>query len=199
MSKSLGNFITIKDFLEKHSPEVLRYIALTHNYRSPIDYTDGLVTQAENALKNVREFVAKLRFVSILKKNDGLELSLKEDLKKEQEQFHAAMQDDFNSAYALGEHVLGVGYAYQDKIWNLKSVDANELTKYLETMFKMVALEVKPKRIPDDILILTQNREDLRSKKLFAESDIERKKIEEMGYTLEDTPLGPFIWPKNSS
>ncbi|MDP3956463.1 MAG: cysteine--tRNA ligase [bacterium] len=199
MSKSLGNFITIKDFLKKHSPEVLRYIVLTHNYRSPIDYTEVLVTQAENALKNIREFVAKLRFVSILKKNDGLELNLKEDLEKEREGFHAAMQDDFNSAKAIGEHVLGVGYKYQDKTWNLKSVDAGELAKYLEIMFRIVAIEVKPEKIPDNILKLVQNREDLRTKKLFTESDVERKKIEVQGYTIEDTPLGPFIWLKNSS
>ena len=63
MSKSLGNFITIGDFLKDHSANALRYIALAAQYRSPIDYSDALAQTAEMALKGVRSFISKLAFV----------------------------------------------------------------------------------------------------------------------------------------
>jgi cysteinyl-tRNA synthetase len=82
MSNSLGNFITIRDFLKTNKPEVLRYITLSKHYRSPIEYNDKIIQHAENTLKKLYSF----------------ELSDDNDIRK---RFQEKMNDDFNTPEAL--------------------------------------------------------------------------------------------------
>ena len=61
MSKSLGNFITVKDFIQEHSPRILRLLVLKAHYRSPIDYSPSLLVQVERELERIDEFIEKLK------------------------------------------------------------------------------------------------------------------------------------------
>ncbi len=120
MSKSLGNFITIRDFLKKCSAETFRYIVLMHHYRSPINYTGNLQAQAEEALRTIKEFVAKLEFVKL--KNSRKPVANNEtveDLIRETDnRFRIALDDDFNTPNALAQ-IFELLANIQNKIWTL--------------------------------------------------------------------------------
>jgi len=103
MSKSLGNFITVRDILERTTPSVLRMVFLTAHYRSPVDYTEEILAQAEAAVQRVQ---AALREVGRRLEGDSSDADvpvpgLEDPLATAREQFEAAMQDDFNTAQAI--------------------------------------------------------------------------------------------------
>ena len=95
MSKSLGNFVTIKDFINKHSARILRFLVLKNHYRSPIDHSDGAVLQAEKELERIDEFVDKLSGSPTSPKIKG-----EVELPNIRKDFNAAMEDDFNTLNA---------------------------------------------------------------------------------------------------
>ncbi len=105
MSKSLGNFFTIKDILDKYEPEVVRYFLLTAHYRSPIEFSDVQLNEAELSIDRY--------YTTVMRINDYIETAgdkekvvpsseLEEMLASFKDKFHNAMNDDFNTALALG-------------------------------------------------------------------------------------------------
>ena len=105
MSKSLGNFFTIKDILDKYEPEVVRYFLLTAHYRSPIEFSDVQLNEAELSIDRY--------YTTVMRTNDYIETAgdkekvvpsseLEEMLASFKDKFHNAMNDDFNTALALG-------------------------------------------------------------------------------------------------
>jgi len=93
MSKSLGNFITIKDILKTYTPAEIRYFFLGAHYRSPIDFSEKLIDQSKSALQSINDFVLRCKG-----KEDEIPGSLLEETKKK---FVAAMDDDFDTVKAL--------------------------------------------------------------------------------------------------
>lgn len=91
MSKSLGNFLTIRDLLKTHHPEALRFIVATSHYRSPLDFSEDLLTQAANSLQR---FYQALRGLTLEKATEAQNTVFEKD-------FHEAMADDFNTPQAL--------------------------------------------------------------------------------------------------
>jgi cysteinyl-tRNA synthetase len=105
MSKSLGNFFTIKEILDKYEPEVVRYFLLTTHYRSPIEFSDIQLNEAELSID--RYYTTVLRINDFLetessKEKAGDSMELENVLAAFKDKFHAAMNDDFNTASALG-------------------------------------------------------------------------------------------------
>ena len=104
MSKSLGNFFTIREILEKFHPEVVRFFLLSNHYRSPIDFTDKNMSDARSALDR---FYTLIRKIDDLEENGQENQSVRQKVKELSEKlktgFKAAMDDDFNTAKALGE------------------------------------------------------------------------------------------------
>ncbi|HET6489531.1 MAG TPA: cysteine--tRNA ligase [Syntrophales bacterium] len=113
MSKSLGNFITIRDILKLYHPEVLRFFVLQSHYRSPLDYSEESLKEARLAMNRLYETLEKIRNIfaddqalgAVTVKEDQLrekEKSLLERIRKLPERFREGMDDDFNTARALG-------------------------------------------------------------------------------------------------
>ena len=188
MSKSLGNFITIRDFLKNHRPAVLRYLAISHHYRSPINYTKELVNQAENALNGLAQFASKLS-IAAAKNPTGMEI------KKYDAAFTIALQDDFNTPEALAT-IFSFINEINLSIWNITKKEAREAATWLKKSLNILGIALERPKIPLKIRWLAKKRELSRINKQFAKSDVLRKEIEALGYTVEDTPNGPFIWPK---
>lgn len=189
MSKSLGNFITIRDFLKKHSPATLRYVVLSHHYRSPIDYNEKLAEAAEKTLDSVNQFLAKLKMV---KAHNESEIKIDDYGRR----FHEKMDDDFNTAEALAV-IFNLISEVNPKIWQLGRKDSSSVAKLVISKLKLFRIELPRVKIPLKIRWFAHKRELSRRSKQFAQSDILRKQIEELGYTIEDTPAGPFLWQKN--
>ncbi|HEY4496879.1 MAG TPA: cysteine--tRNA ligase [Candidatus Paceibacterota bacterium] len=196
MSKSLNNFITIGDFLTKHDPLVLKWIVLTHHYRSPVNYTESLISQSISAINGLRESLAKLGFASN-KSNKDSSFDLQEKLKNVVIEFESALSDDFNTPLAIAVILSFLG-DINDKIWNLSKIEAKSILKIIKNTLSVFSIELKADAIPLNIKKFIDEREEFRRNKQFIQSDALRKKTEDLGYIIEDTPFGPFIIKTNA-
>ena len=188
MSKSLGNFITIKDFLKNYSSNILRYLIISHHYRSPIDYTEQLAIDAQNALQNIIQFLAKL---SLIKNSAKIE-NLKLEIENSEIKFREAMNDDFNTPLALAA-IFNLINEINPKIWDLSKKDAKKIIEWVRDKLNAFKISVKLPKIPLKIRLLAKKRELFRVNKQFTKADDLRKKINALGYSIEDTPEGPLV------
>ena len=188
MSKSLGNFVTIHDFLKDNPPELFRMMVFMHHYRSPLDYTNNLVATAKKNLSDIGAFVRKL------------ELANGEDSGNYAEEFEAkfkeAMNDDLTTPSALAS-VFEIMNIVAPKVYGLSEKSGKSLKAALIAAFDSVGINLPSPRIPIKIRLLARKRDKYRSSKQFIQSDALRDKAYALGYTIEDTPRGPFIWVRD--
>ncbi len=193
MSKSLKNFITIDDFIKKHSPVVLRYMVISGHYRSPFNYTEKLAEQAKTTVDNLIKFLTKLYLLTksgknILSPSQGINL----DIKQAEEVFYKAMDDDFNTPEALAS-IFSLANKVNEKGWDVPATEARAVRKFIEKSLSVLGLEIRPIEIPENIKNLVEQREIFRQKKNFKAADEMRKQIKELGFEVEDTPMGPLV------
>jgi cysteinyl-tRNA synthetase len=217
MSKSLGNFKTIRDILESYLPEVLRFFLLTKHYRSPIDFSFIAMDEAEKSIKRIYE--TKLAVLNELNKAKWSKAALPEDVLKEYEDqsaaFDAAMADDMNTAGATG-HIFTL-VRLMNRIIEDKGMRKSEGAKVLFDRFTadfikwsavlglfgldaesfLLALKMKRatrKNISIEALEeLMEQRLEARKNKDFEAADTIRGKLTELGVDVRDTPTGP-VW-----
>ncbi len=192
MSKSKGNFFTVRDISRKYDLKVVRLFMLSAHYRSPINFSEELIMQAASAMTRIKNFRDKLKHIAKAgstadsKKIAELIVLLKE-------RFEQAMDDDLNTAEALGavfEFLRDVNIELE------KDGDAKGALKALEmldTLLGVMGLEPENEEIPEEILELARQRKNAREKKDFAQADALRDKISALGYTIKDTPNGVII------
>ncbi len=193
MSKSLGNFITIRDFLKKHSADALRYIALSAHYRTPINYSEEMAQTAEAAVGGMRAFCAKLAFVEKTVPAGQASGEVARLIAATAQNFSEALDDDFATPAALGA-LFALTREIQPKLWVLSGQDARALRLAIGEKFGLLGFVLPaPQQIPPKIAALAQKRELSRRSKQFEQSDTLRKEIGALGYSIEDTPLGPFV------
>ncbi len=196
MAKSLGNFITIKDFLEKYSPRILRLFVLKTHYLSPINYSEKEIDQVKKQLERIDEFVGKIKTLSLRLTSRRLEKS--KLIEKSKKEFEKAMDDDFNTPVALASvfQLINKGNNLLDKN-KLTPVDAKDILKFLKEVDKVFSFIFWGKRetakIPLSVKKLVKQREKARKKRDWKLADEIRKKIKQMGYQIKDTKEGPKI------
>ncbi len=186
MAKSLGNFITIKDFLEDHSTRILRLFVLKTHYRSPIDYSDKEIKQVKKQLARIDEFTDKLKKQETRNKKQNLKL-----VEKTKNKFEKAMNDDFNTPKAMA-----VIFELISKVNKGSLAPPKEILRFLKKVDKVFGFIFSPKKklkIPEKIKKLIKQREKYRKEKNWRLADEIRKKIKQKGYLLEDTKQGPKI------
>ena len=188
MSKSFGNFVTVKDFLKQYPVEVLRYLVAAHYYRSPLDYSEDLARQAKNTLNNLSQFLARLEMAGGKTENGAV-------LEKAERDFSAAMENDFNTPAALAV-IFSLINENQKQVWELSRKSAKMLKKFIKNKLELFGIGLKSVKIPLKVRHLASKRELFRTNKQFIQSDVLRKEIEALGYIVEDTPRGPFLWPR---
>lgn len=183
MSKSLGNFITIQDFLKRHSPRVLRLLFLKTHYRSPIDYSEKLVRQTERQLERIDEFVDTLKSKI---RNPKSEKIPKSQIQKFEKSFQMALADDFNTPKAIA-----VLFTLIRKEKN--SREALNFLKGVDAIFGFIISGEKKEKVPEAIKKLVEQREQYREQKLWNKADELRKKLLAKGWLIEDTSSDPKI------
>jgi len=186
MSKSRAGFITLREFLKSHSSNVFRYMAASHHYRAPMEYSDDLIRQADNTLNNLGQFLAKLGLVS------G---SAAFPIYSYDRLFAEKMNDDFNTPEALAV-IFKMQNEIHPVLWGVNKRSAKEIRDWLRGKMALLGIDLKMPKIPLKIKRLSKKRELSRRSKQFAQSDALRHEIEQLGYIVEDTPAGPFLWPK---
>ena len=171
MSKSLGNFITIKELLEIVTPEVYRFFVLSTHYRSPIDFSEDTLKQAENSLKRIQN-TGKIIIDKLTEDNLPEGKVLDEDLELFKEEFFNAMNNDFNTPIALS-NLFDFTHKINKAI-SSNEVSRNTLNNIVETFkdiesilgFDIIVEDDMVSDVSGDLLnIITEIREDLRSKK----------------------------------
>ncbi|MBI2499417.1 cysteine--tRNA ligase [Candidatus Woesearchaeota archaeon] len=176
MSKSLKNFITIKDVLEIYDGKVLRYFFASNHYRTPINFTYDILEQSKNALERVNDFIRNLKNS---KGKDDLTL-----IKKTRENFIKAMDDDFDTPKAWA-----VIFDFM-KLVNKKGGGKKSYELMLEFDKIFNVLDLKDKKLDKEIEKMIKEREYARKNKDFNKADEIRNKLGEKGVILEDTKEG---------
>ncbi len=195
MSKSLGNFITVREFLKKHSPAVFRMIVLTHHYRSPLNYSADVVSDHEKILENLSVFIAKLEMRAKTKRGAVSHELYRDACETMRRDFWSALDDDMNTPRAIAS-IFEFINTIQPKFWELSPKEARTIKKAVLELLSVLGIELVLPEIPRKIKVLAARREQYRANKQFVPSDGLRKEIDALGYGGEDTPLGPFVWPK---
>lgn len=194
MSKSLGNFFTVRDISKEYDLEVIRVFMLLSHYRSPINFSRELLDQAKSALD--RLYNARLRLQDIVAQTDNGALSPEErafveKLPEYRQRFIEAMDDDFNTANAMGvifDLVKDININVDDGASAASAGAAldmlNELTGVMGLLYK------DQKRLDDEIEQMIQRRQEARARRDWATADRIRDELKAKGIALEDTPQG---------
>ncbi len=194
MSKSLGNFFTVRDVAEKFGYEPIRFFLISSSYRSPINYNDESIEQAKAALDRLYNCRSALEFALKNAAAGDADAAVLAFCDKRREQFIAAMDDDMNTADAIAalfELVKDSNLMLANDEPTTGSVEAslkafNELADVLGLLYARVA------EGEDDAQIeaMIEARRVARTEKNWAESDRIRDELKAMGIVVEDTPQG---------
>ncbi|HSX11382.1 MAG TPA: cysteine--tRNA ligase [Chlamydiales bacterium] len=194
MSKSLGNFYTLRDLLKKGytGPEV-RYLLLSTHYRTQLNFTFAGLDAARSSLQRVEDLVLRLRALQ------GHHLS-SSCLERARTRFKAALADDLNISAALAAlfdliRELNV-LCDENKLGQDEAQDALKLLAEWDRVLGVLPLEKKEEEVPVDLLRLLELRETARRDKNWRVSDEMRDQILSRGYVIEDTPSGARLKKK---
>ena len=195
MSKSLGNFFTVRDVAEKYGYEPIRYLLISAQYRSPINYSTDIIEQCIAALNRLYTCRDSLDFElknAADAEHDG-DKAIIDGFNKYREQFIAAMDDDLNTADAIAsifELVRDINTNVVGKTPSKALVEGaiamfDELTGVLGLVYNR-----KTETLDSDVEALIEARANARKEKNWAEADRIRDQLKEMGIVLEDTAQG---------
>lgn len=199
MSKSLGNFFTIRDVMDKFHPEVIRFFIVSSHYRSPVNFSDTALKEAKNTLSRFYHSFKAYQQVYGEKTVETLDDDLVES-------FNAAMRDDFNTAEAIAvlfevnkelnravkdenAEQAAVYYSTLRHLTNILGLVQHNVDEFLKSDIGQEALGLSEEQIED----LIQQRKDAKKAKEFAKADEIRQSLLDQGVVLEDTRQGT-IW-----
>lgn len=195
MSKSLGNFFTVREISEKYDLMVLRFFMLSAHYRNPINFSRDLMEAAKNSLDRIVTAVDNLKHLSANGKAGSMsadEAALIDKTKEFYDKFETAMDDDFNTADAISALFELVKYANSNS-------SADNTVEYLEAMKKKITdmadilglvVEKKEEMLDSEIDALIAERQQARKDRNFARADEIRDELLAKGIILEDTREG---------
>ena len=199
MSKSLGNFFTVRDVAEQYGYEPIRYLMISSQYRSPINYSIDIINQCKASLERLYNCREDLEFLA--KNSEGGlkdgEQEIKEKLLKHKEDFIRVMDDDLNTADAI----TALFELARDINTNLnpQTKPSKELCEFALSLYKELAdvlglLYVKKDDgVDDEVQSLIDQRTQARKDKNWAEADRIRDELKARGITIKDTPNGTII------
>lgn len=199
MSKSLGNFFTVRDVAEKYGYEPIRYLMVSSHYRSPINYSIDIINQCKASLDRLYNCREDLRFLAAnsqgsLKQG---EQEIKDKLLKHKDDFIRVMEDDLNTADAI----TALFELARDINTNLnpRTKPSKELCDFALSLYGELAdvlgllYNEKDEGVDDEIQALIDQRTQARKDKNWAEADRIRDELKAKGITIKDTPNGTII------
>jgi cysteinyl-tRNA synthetase len=197
MAKSLGNFYTLQDLLDKgYNPRVVRYLLLSTHYRQQLNFTFEGLKAAEKAVERLRLFNQRLTETN----GKPADEELKKLLKTTKKDFEAAMDDDLNITEALAtlfDFVRDVNRMIdQGKVSRSEVGAVHDLMMRFDRILAVIG-EAKKELLPKEIEELIQTREEARKAKDWKTADNIRQKLFDMGIILEDTAMG-VKWRRKS-
>ena len=193
MSKSLGNFFTVRDISEKYDLQVLRFFMLSAHYRSPLNFSADLMESSKNGLERILTAVDKLKGLEAAAKTESLlEKEDKNQVNALVEKYEAAMDDDFNTADAISVifELVKVSNSTTDEESSLEYVSL--LKNTIEKLCDILGIITEKEEVilAEEIEAMIAARQQARKDKDFALADEIRGKLLDQGIVLEDTREG---------
>lgn len=194
MSKSTGNMVTVEEFLAENEADVLRLMVLNASYRSPLTFNDVVIEQSAKALERLRNGL-RSAFPEAGGAAEDVKKTLAEQVSATRKGFNEAMDDDFNSAGALGhlfDLVRAINQARDSSATAEELAEGQDLLHELTAVFGLLSdragaglAEVAP-----FVELLLEVRKKLRQEKLWELSDLIRDQLKELGVMLDDSKEG---------
>ena len=216
MSKSLGNYITLKEIYEKYHPDVLRLLVLSVHYRSPLDFSWEKLEETKKAYDRLKNAIEEVKILEKLPENPDFEYHLYDQIAKAEQDFYASMSDDFNTpeAFAAIYGLVREMNILKDKAVKEGGISKKALQSYKEAadliykttrdifgffdslkpcvdVEEVKQIEKEKSAIDEELVeILIEVRNKARKEKKFDIADYIRDSLKEKGIILEDTPVG---------
>jgi cysteinyl-tRNA synthetase len=194
MSKSLGNLVTIEDFLAEHNADVLRFMVLNSSYRSPLTFNDEVIEQSKKALDRLRSALRPALPNAKGASADALN-SLQKQIENTKSSFITVMDDDFNTAGAIGNLFDLVKMINQTRDGGASDAELQPGQDMLRELTGVLGLRLEAEDRDDQaaepfIDLLVELRSEIRKQKMWALSDMIRDRLTGLGVILEDTREG---------
>ena len=198
MSKSTGNFFTVRDILKEYAPEDVRMFMLSAHYRSPVNFSRDMIAQAHASLQRLyaaRDRMAFLMDSAAAKEMNDAEVKLLEKVQESVNRFDAAMDDDMNTADAMGALFEIVKEANVTLNENSSREALEKTLSTLQGLCDVLGILVKPyvMELPEEVQALADARAQARKEKNWQKSDELRDALKALGYMVEDTAKGQKI------
>ena len=201
MSKSLGNFFTVREIAAEFDYEVIRFFMLSAHYRSPINFSKTLMESAKSSLDRIYNCLADMRFASENAEScsalTDAEKTYKDTIEALKTKYIAAMDDDLNTADAISVIFEIVSEANKQITGGQSRFSKEVITFTIDTILELGGvlglLAEKDESIDAEISALIDERAAARAAKDWAKSDELRDKLREMGIIVKDTPQGQQI------
>jgi cysteinyl-tRNA synthetase len=196
MSKSLGNFYTLKDLLQKgYTGREIRYVLISTYYRQSLNFSLQALEEARGNLQRIDAFTARLKDLAANGPECPLAPEQSEALEKSAQAFLDALQDDLNVSAGLAAlfDFLREGNREMDggktgRAWAQKAL---EVLASMDRILAIVEPDAQEVQVPQEVLDLAEQRQAARKAKDWARADEMRAAIEAAGWTVKDTPKGP--------
>ena len=197
MSKSLGNFFTVRDILKQYDAEIVRFFMLSAHYRNPVNFSDVLMEQSKSAVERVYTCIDNLNFLLENSKERDLvdtEIEFSKKLDNLKQKFIDAMDDDLNTADAISV-IFDIVYAANTDLSTEGDNAKQIVNKTLDTIQELGAVlglfnKNTKKTLDAEIEALIEERNIARKEKNWARADEIRDKLKSMHIVLKDTPMG---------
>jgi cysteinyl-tRNA synthetase len=197
MSKSLGNFFTVREISEKYDLAVLRFFMLQAHYRNPLNFSADLMESAKNSLERIKNCADRMRdilatYESETESPSEAKIEIQEALFGFREEFENAMNDDFNTADAISAVFNLVSYLNSNMNSELTYDIVKEAYDELVELTNVLGLDVEAveEDLDSEVEKLIEERQAARKNKDFAKADEIRDKLKDMGIELLDTREG---------
>ncbi|HDN97907.1 MAG TPA: cysteine--tRNA ligase [bacterium] len=194
MSKSKGNFYTLRDLLKKgYNPIGIRYLLLTTHYRQPLNFTEDSLKQAENTVRNYNEFYRKLAFCNKSFYNKEVDVLIDEA----RSEFIKNLDNDLNISPAMAGIFKMINKVNQEIVkGNIGKENAEKVRGFLKEIDSvLMILDEKEEKLPEEYLKLIKEREEARKRKDYKRADEIREYLKKKGIILQDTKYGT-IWKR---
>ncbi|MEA1974851.1 MAG: cysteine--tRNA ligase [Bacillota bacterium] len=190
MSKSKGNFFTVREILEKYDAEVIRFFLLSAHYKSPVNFSEELIISSKNGLDRLYNVKNTLEFLFKNAKSGELDNSVVDKVRSHKNEFIEKMDDDFNTANGIAT----IFELAKDLNVLLDSDSSKETIEFAYDLFNeltnVLGIVTKTKNADKEIEMLIEKRQNARKNKDYKLADEIRKELDLRGIELMDTPEG---------
>jgi len=193
MSKSLGNFYTLRNLLDKnHDPLAVRYLLLSSHYRQQLNFTEEGIKAAKNSIDRMNNFIKKITISKKTSTKKNQDPKIKKIIETAKKHFEKEMDDDLNISEGLAtifDFMREINAKMvPDGIYNRDAKEINDFMLKINSVLGVI--EFEEEKIPVDIKKLVKERKKAREEKYYEKADKIREEIKNKGYVLEDSEEG---------